>query len=152
MDVYNLLRPCADTRHCDCEAIEQLLLVYTLMENPIQCFRCKGIVDPARLTLSEPQVASVARWCSVFGALYDLWLDSGEYERWAKEQMLRRGGQVNVQGIAAAAALSETLPTYYWWFHETDDPIPTSCPWCGGPVTPAIRHGECQCDSCRIVI
>ena len=151
-DAYERLRPCIDVRRCDCLQIEQLLLVYTLTDNPIQCFRCKGIVDPEIISLSVGQVEAVASWGRVFGALYDLWLASGEYEVWAKEQLLRREGQVNVQGMAARAALSEILPTFYWWFHDSDDPVPTSCPWCGGEVVPATRHGERQCSSCWIVI
>ena len=71
---------------------------------------------------------------------------------WAKEQLLRRGGEVNVTGMATRATISETLPTFYWWFRDTDDPVPTSCPWCGGKVVPATRHGERQYHSCWIVI
>jgi hypothetical protein len=149
---YGLLRPRTDIRHCDCLRVEQLLLVYTLEDNPIQCFRCKGTVDPEAISLSEAQVEAVGSWRRVFGALYDLWLDSGEYEAWAKGQLLRRGGEVNVKGMATRATISETLPTFYWWFRDTDDPVPTSCPWCEGEVVPATRHGEHQCHSCWIVI
>jgi len=134
------------------DEIEQLLLVYTLIDNPIHCFQCKGVVDPKRLALSESQVDAVAGWQRVFAGLYELWLDSGEYEAWAKEQLLRRDGEVNIKGIAASAALSETRPTFYWWFHFDDDPTPASCPWCSRSVTPAVRHGRVQCNSCRIVI
>ena len=152
MEAYERLRPYNDDSACDCTSVEALLLVDILTSNPIRCFDCKGYVDPERISLSEPQVEAVGSWQRVFRALYDLWLDSGEYELWAKQQLLRREGRVNLLGVAAKAALDEIRPTFYWWFHESDDPAPTSCPLCSGVVVPAVRHGLRQCDSCRVMI
>jgi hypothetical protein len=120
--------------------------------NPIHCFKCKGQVDPERLGLTEPEVALVASWDTQFSSLYELWLASGDYEAWAKAQLLLPGGQVNRDGLRAAQALSEKVPTYYWWFHDTDDALPASCPSCGGPLADSTRHGERQCEACRVVI
>jgi len=120
--------------------------------NPIRCFSCKGHVDPVRLELTNAQVEAVAGWDRVFGSLYRLWLDSGEYELWAKSQLLRRDGQVNVMGMDARAALGSVRPTYYWWFHHSDDEEPQSCPWCSGAVRPAERHGLKQCDKCSVIV
>jgi hypothetical protein len=152
MDAYNRLRPCVDFCRCDCQEIYQLLLVYTLLDNPIQCFHCKGIVDPERISLTEAQTELTAAWRSVFSAPYDLWLDSDEYEVWAKTQLMRRNGRVNTLGLETAKALSESLPTYYWWFYDTDDPVPNSCPWCSGPLCTPAKYGVGQCDMCRIVV
>ena len=152
MDAYERLRPIANDSPCDCATVEQLLLVDILSPNPVRCFQCKGYVDPEGLKLSERQVDSVVSWKRVFGALYRLWLDSGEYETWAKQQLLRSDGRVNVLGMAARAALAETRPTFYWWFHDTDDPAVVSCPWCGGAVVSAARHGTNQCNSCCVVV
>lgn len=152
MDAYERLRPYTGDRPCDCGSIESLLLVDIRTANPVRCFKCKGNIDPQRLELTEPQVEAVASWKLVFRSLYDLWLDSGEYEAWAKQQLLRRDGRVNILGMAARAALDSNRPTYYWWFHETDDPYPTSCPWCCGAVVVAAKHGAVQCSTCRIMI
>jgi hypothetical protein len=152
MDAYTRLRPRIDFRACDCQAIHQLLLVYTLVDNPIHCFHCKGIVDPERISLSEQQVELAATWRHVFGALYDLWLDSREYEAWSKAQLLLRNGRVNTLGMETAAALSATIPTYYWWFHDTDDPVPKLCPWCESLLGPPVKPGVGQCEACRVIV
>jgi hypothetical protein len=152
MDAYARLRPYTEDSPCDCATVEQLLLVHILTSNPIRCFQCKGFVDPERLALSESQVEAVASWHSVFGALYALWLDSTDYETWAEEQLLRSRGRVNTAGMAAREALAATLPTFYWWFHNADASVPEKCPWCGGGVSPAVRHGNAQCDSCSIMV
>jgi hypothetical protein len=149
---FNRLRPWTDLELCDCARIDRLLLVYTLTDNPIHCFACKGAVDPETISLSEDQVDIVCRWHSTFRALYDLWLNSGEYETWAKTQLLKPAGEVNVSGLAAAAALSKSIPTYYWWFHEEGDPILHNCPSCSMELGPETGHGHGQCDACQIVV
>ena len=152
MEAYDRLRPYTDDGPCDCASIDQLLLVEILTANPVRCFSCKGYVDPQRIALTGKQVEAVASWERVFSALYNLWLDSGEYEAWAKQQLLRRDGRVNVLGMAARAALAQSRPTFYWWFHDSDDAASTSCPWCDGEIIPAVRHGVSQCNSCWIVV
>ena len=147
---FDALRP-QKLEFCDCPSIERLLLVYTLTDNPIHCFTCKGAVDPETISLTDDQVYRVGSWHQVFRALYHLWLDSGEYEIWAKTQLLNPTGQVNVSGLAVTSMLSELLPTYYWWFYDHDDPIPQSCPSCQRELSPATLHGHGQCDVCQIV-
>jgi len=152
MDAYERLRPYTDDASCDCTSVEQLLLVDIRTANPVRCFSCKGYVDPQTIALAEKQVEAVASWQLVFRALYDLWLDSGEYEAWAKQQLLRREGRVNTLGMAARASLAQTRPTFYWWFHDSDDAVPASCPCCAGTLVPAVRYGTSQCNSCWIMV
>ena len=155
MDDFNYfdrLRPHTKQEFCDCPSIDCLLLVYTLTDNPIHCFACKGVVDPETISLSDEQVYRVATWHHRFRALYDLWLDSGEYEVWAKTQLLNPTGQVNVSGLAVTSMLSELIPTYYWWFYDEEDPVPQGCPSCHRELSAATRHGHVQCDYCKIVI
>lgn len=153
MDEFNYfdsLRP-RKLEYCDCQVLERLLLVYTLTDNPIHCFSCKGAVDPETLSLSGEQVYRIVSWHRQFRALYDLWLDSGEYAAWAKTQLLQPAGQVNVAGLACASMLSELIPTYYWWFHEEGDPVPGNCPACRRALGAATLHGHGECDVCQIV-
>lgn len=152
MDYYERLRTSNDFAACDCASIEKLLLVYTMSANPIHCFTCKGQVDPERLGLTEREVALVEVWDKQFSSLYDLWIASGDLEEWAKAQLLLANGQVNVDGLRATRALSQRVPTYYWWFHDTDDELPASCPSCGGALDDSSRHGERQCEACQIII
>lgn len=148
---FNGLRP-SRLEFCDCHSIERLLLFYTLTDNPIHCFACKWAVDPETLSLSDEQVCRIVAWHRQFRALYDLWLDSGEYEAWAKTQLLQPGGQVNVAVPACASMLSELIPTYYWWFHRDGDPVPGNCPACRRVLGPATLHGHAQSDVCKVVI
>lgn len=152
MNQFDKLRPFVDLQFCDCQELSELLLVHTLTDSPIHCFCCKGLVDPQRLGLSRKQVDLVASWHGQFSALYALWLDSGEYESWAKARLLDAHGQVNRSGRAAAAALTALLPTYYWWFHDEEDSTPRCCPVCSNVLSPPGLHGYGQCDDCQIVI
>jgi len=149
---FKKLRPFVDYERCSCGELRDLLLVYTLTDNPIHCYHCKGVIDPQRLDMSDDQVDSVGQWHRQFRALYDLWLDSGEYEAWAKYQLLAPKGQVNRDGLAVRASLTKLLPTFYWWFHDESDPVPQRCPVCYDALIPATRHGHGECSSCRIVI
>jgi len=152
MDYYARLRPCTDDHQCGCAAVDKLLLVHIMTASPVRCFACKGYVDPERLELTLQQVDAVASWDRVFGALYRLWLDSAEYEVWAKHQLLQSKGRVNVLGMEARDWLAQSRPTLYWWFHDTDDALPVACPWCAGLLSATERHGSRQCNTCSIVV
>ena len=152
MDYYNKLRPWTDIKRCECSNVSRILLVYTLTDNPIHCYECKGELDPERLKLTSKQVDQIASWLSVFSSLYELWLDSGEYEEWAKERLLDKKGQVNIQGISTALELSKKWPSYYWWFYDEDDPQPIFCPNCGGELDGDDKHGHGKCDACHVVV
>jgi len=149
---YEILRPSLEYDTCECESIKGLLVVYTLSSSPIHCSECRGIADAERLVLTPEIVDATFRWQGAFGALYDLWLDSGEYEQWAKERMLDPLGQVNIDGISLAKELTKFLPTRYWWFHDTDDPFPSSCPNCNAALQPAGKFGDFLCTRCPVVI
>lgn len=152
MPNYEKLRPITDDEVCGCANISDLLLVYTLTDNPIHCFKCKGEVDPERLGLSEERVEQVFTWLRKIRALYDLWLDSGEYESWAKSQLIDPSGQVNLEGLSIAANFSQHWATYYWWFHDEEDLVPVACPNCEQPLIPSQRHGHGLCHECHVVI
>lgn len=152
MEYYEKLRPNTDIEYCDCSEISSILLVYTLTDNPIHCYKCKGTIDPEKLKLTSDEVYRIGTWHNVFSSLYLLWLDSGEYEAWAKEQLLNKNGQVNIQGMDVAKILSNRWPTYYWWFYDSDDPIPNKCPNCGAELDDDNRHGHGKCTKCLVVI
>src|SRR5260221_6408584 len=106
MDSYDRLRPHTDDSACDCASIDRLLLVDILTSNPMRCFKCKGYVDPKRIAMTEGQVEAVASWERVFSALYQLWLDSGEYEISGKQQVLLSDVRGNGLGMAAPWAVT----------------------------------------------
>src|SRR5215203_2203489 len=102
MEIYQKLRPWTMVEACECPSVSGLLLVDLLTANPLHCDHCRREVDPERLHLTVRETEFVASWSSVASALYQLWLDSGEYEQYAKLQLLDIEGQVNRDGLALA--------------------------------------------------
>ena len=152
MDKYSRLRPFVESELCACDTITELLLIDLFTANPLHCMVCQHEVALSRLNLSVSLIDEVANWRNVLTSLHRLWLDSGDYEAWAKAQLLDKDGQVNKMGLALAKRLAARYPTWYWWFHDADDGERDSCPNCAGPLDPEVRHGTGKCESCRVVI
>lgn len=150
MDAYEKLRPWTQIEACRCDTVEGLFLVDLLTDNPLHCSNCRREVDPERLQLSVEETEAVAHWFAAASALYRLWLDSGEYEEYAKARLLDPAGQVNRDGLQVAHLLSLRIPTRLWFFHDTDDGELTKCPLCGEPLAQNVKWGTGQCDQCRI--
>jgi hypothetical protein len=150
MDAYQKLRPRTEIEACECSSLSGLLLVDLLTDNALHCEHCRREVDPERLHLTVRETESVANWFSVASALYRLWLDSGQYEQYAKQQLLDIKGQVNRDGLAIAEMLSAKIPAKLWLFYDTDDGIPDACPRCAQPLDTDVKWGTGKCESCRI--
>src|SRR5262245_2928844 len=141
MDAYQRLRPWTGIEACECTRVESLLLVDLLTDNPLHCGFCKREVDPERLQLTDEETDRVASWFSAASALHKLWLDSGEYEAYAKERLVDPKGQVNVKGLELAKMLSAKMPTRLWFFRDADDGAPTDCPVCGLDLDTDVKWG-----------
>ena len=152
MDSYDKLRPWTDIESCECDTISSLLLVDSLTDNPIHCGSCGREVDPERISLTTDETESIARWFSASSALYRLWLDSGEYENYAKERLLDPNGQITVAGRQIAHVLSAKIPTQMWFFYDTEDGEPATCPGCGKTLDTNVNWGTGQCKTCYIHI
>lgn len=129
-----------------------LLLVDLLTDNPLHCDFCLKEVDAERLQLTLVETEAVASWFSAADALYKLWLNSGEYEAYAKNCMLDPTGQVNRDGLALAKMLSSKIPTRLWFFSTTEDgePRPSQCPICLKTLDPDVKWGTGMCEVCLI--
>src|SRR5215510_8847022 len=112
MDTYSKLRPWTQIESCQCATVEGLILVDLLTDNPLHCIVCRNEVDPERLKLSMEETEHVARGFSAAKALYRLWLDSGEYEKYANARMLDPSWQVNRDGLQVAQKLSVRVFRY----------------------------------------
>ena len=152
MNNYHLLRPYTDIEKCACAEITSLVLVDLLSANPIQCMSCRREIDPELLELESQLVNEIHHWFGSIHALYMLWLNSGQYEKYAKKQLLSKSGQVNVKGIELAKKMSAHYPTYFWWFSDTDDGIPDSCPNCSRALNPNVKFGTGKCEQCNVVV
>ena len=152
MNAYDKLRPWTEIESCECAEVSKLFLLDMLTDNPIHCAFCRREVDPERLNLSVEETEAVARWFSVASALYKLWLDSGEYEDYAKSKLVDPDSQVNRHGREVVIKLSQRIPTQLWFFHDTDDGKPTKCPVCKKTLDLDVKWGSGQCDQCGIHI
>jgi hypothetical protein len=149
---YDKLKPFTAIEYCECPQVTELLLVYMHVDNPIYCYQCKKDVNVERLELAQSEVDELASCFSTYGSLYALWMDSGEYEDWAKTKLLDRHGQVNKAGVAIAKSLSQKIPTYYWWFHDADDADPVNCPNCDTALNTDVPNGFGKCERCCVAI
>jgi hypothetical protein len=150
MEAYQRLRPNSIIEACECPSVNGLLLVDLLTDNPLHCDFCRKEVDPERLQLSVEETESIAAWFSAADALFRLWLDSGEYESYAKSCMLDPQGQVNRDGLAIAEMLSKRVPTRWWFFSDTDDGVPIRCPMCSELLDTEVKWGTGRCRTCAI--
>src|SRR3954471_21364918 len=101
---------------CRCTSSTALHLRYEFSEFPLFCADCTGQIFPSALHLTEDLAEQILSWRTVYTARYDLWLDSSDYEMFARSALLDPAGDVNRRGRALAARLSEQRATYYWWF------------------------------------
>lgn len=154
-DPYFKLRPEPPTPKgelCDCENISEIYIAHKLGSNPVYCLRCNGEVIPEKLAFGERLAKAIAFWNSVYGYLYGLWLNSGEYEQWARDRLLDPKGQVNSQGMELAKQLGRIVKAYYLWFYESDETVPKACPICGSEFVEREGSKFLFCESCLLII
>lgn len=157
---YSKLRPPLPTppeEICSCLDSPPIKLMYALGDNPIHCMNCNLEVDPATLDLPADLVEETAYWRWIHGAIYALWLASGEYEEWARMQLSDISNPLNQQGRQIQANLNPIRRCYYWYFQDqsADDFEPlVPCPSCGSQLklyTDGIFEQRI-CDACSIVV
>jgi hypothetical protein len=120
------------THRCCCRSLTTTYLAHVFTENPIHCSSCRGAVSPERIGFDAATADSIARWNTVYGALYELWLDCGKYEMWAESELLRPDSHVNASGLRAREQLSRYIPCRYLWFWQ--ERSPAHCPVCGSSL------------------
>jgi hypothetical protein len=159
IDPYRKLRPPLPTPEediCACADAPPIVLQSHLSENPISCLRCNLEMPPERLGWSKDAVDGLAYWRQFHDCFYLLWLDSREFDGWAKAQLEDAASPVNTRGLALVAKLNAFRRTYYWWFQDNsaDDWEPLSlCPRCGGDfVEWPGRLPRYLCEPCSIAV
>jgi hypothetical protein len=105
-------------------------LLSRLSANPLCCFTCTGEVAPETLGLSDAEQEAIAHWRALHDSVYQLWLDSADYEDWARGELERTDGPVHVRGRAVRAVLSGHVDALYGWFCG-EKASPRACPLCG---------------------
>ena len=148
-DPYLRLRdlPTPPEEICSCADSPPLLLYSNASQNPLHCFACNLSVPPEKILLPVALVDELADWRSFRAAFETLWLDSGEFEDWARELLLDPASPPNTRGLAVAAKLNGHRASYMHWFEDAgaDEPVAlTSCPRCTGPLEPMGRGQACK--------
>lgn len=163
-DPHWKLRPAPATpgdELCPCADAPPILLQPHLSPNPLSCARCNGEVPPERIGFGADLAEALAFWRDFHDCFYRLWLDSGEFEAWAADQLRDPESPVNSRGLALAARVGAFRRCYLWWFQgerEPGDAAPTRCPRCAENVRPLYAGGRPNggslhvCDRCGIAI
>ncbi len=138
--------------HCTCDTLTATYIPQALQYNPTQCLHCEGNVPPDRLELSKQLAHDLATWHTTYNALYQLWMDSGTYERWALQQLLDPKGEVNTEGMELARQLSQHVPCYFGWFTEDKDQLSTACPISSTHTLESPQEGYLLCKTCNILL
>src|SRR5512137_808804 len=92
--------PTPDNELCKCVGNKPIKLICDLGYNPLHCLECNLEIPLKTLILSEELIDAISAWRDVYSALDRLWLDSGEYEGWAKGQLVDISSPVNQRGLA----------------------------------------------------
>jgi hypothetical protein len=154
-DIYNKLRdpgPTPPEEMCNCAELEEIVLIYLLTSNPLTCAKCKKEVEPARLAFSVELVEAVQSWRNFYEAFYFLWLDSAEFEEWARGHLVDPKSVVNQRGLELCHRISAVRECYYWWFDDVDEentsPI-KDCPVCAQKLVSGFDRLVCK--ECKII-
>lgn len=139
---------------CSCEGCPPLLLRSLLGFNPLGCAACNLEVPPERLGISPELAEALAAWRSFHDCFYLLWLDSRDFEDWARNELSNPQSPVNSRGLSLRAQLERVRHAYYLWFQDAGAagfmPL-TSCPACGSRLQEAKLVGS-VCESCGILV
>ncbi len=96
---------------CSCTDAPPLLLRTAFGPCPVACSRCNLELRPETLAPSAELVDNLASWRDFYGAFYALWLDSEEFETWARSQLADPTGPVNVRGLTLRSHLESNSNT-----------------------------------------
>jgi hypothetical protein len=158
-DPYFKLRPAPHPppdELCQCPGPPPIKVMTALSNSPLHCIRCNLEIPPERLAFPGSLVEDIAEWRNVAGAFEHLWLDSREYEAWAKQELETITSAVNQRGLALCNNINAIHPCYYNYFQDqsVDDFLPiTLCPNCGEKLE--VYEGgifrQQICQRCRII-
>ena len=142
--------------YCACATRSAVKVMSDLEHYPICCIDCNLGVDPYALGIPGELIERLLRWQCVHDAIYRLWLDSGEYTLWARDELHEISSPLNRLGLELREELAVDGPVYYWWFQDSSvdgfRPI-KHCPICERELQPYVadRIAQYVCEACRII-
>jgi hypothetical protein len=154
--MYDKLKPEPPTpldEICTCDREHPIALCYALTNNPIRCIECYRELPPERLQPPPEMVEIIAKWRRFYSCFYLLWLDSGEFEDWARQQLLDPKSAANRRSYETCKIVSQLRRCYHWWFQEPEidgyEPL-SYCPKCQAKLTE--KFDRLVCENCQILI
>jgi len=147
--------PTPEEEMCHCKRKGPILLRSALGPFPFYCMECNGEIPIEELQIDDCLAEEVAQWLAVHDSLFYLWLDSDEYEAWAKERLLDVKGKVNVEGLRIAREFDKQRETFFWFFQDTDDEsyvAPKECPFCKKTLKQYGSKNFQICSSCKVAV
>lgn len=151
-------RQSTDADICKCSDMPPVVLQSTMTSNPIACADCNLEVNLSRLHLSDELTSEIRVWQNKFDSLFKLWLDSGDHEQMAFEQLSRADSEVNKMGLTANRKIGQTRESYYWWFVDNSsesDPRLLFCPNCSSDLVTRQNKFNADtriCRQCKIIV
>lgn len=155
-DQYWRLRPpppTPDDELCACTSLTPIVLQPHLSANPLSCACCNLEVPPERIGFDERVADWLAAWRDFHASFYLLWLDSGEFEEWAKGQLSGPTSAVNTRGLELVAQMNVFRRCYLWWFQDegAEDWQPAKeCPRCVGVLQIRFKGERPQCGALAV--
>ena len=155
-DIYSKLKPAPPTPEkeiCSCQSQFPFVLCYSISANPIRCLACNLEVRPENLPFETQLIDEIASWNGFYRCFFDLWLDSGEFESWARQQLLNPQSPANQRAHQLCLQISELRKCYFWWFQDknSDDlNLFATCPRCHCPF--AEKFGRLICEQCSVLV
>ncbi len=92
-----------------------------LFWNPIHCINCNLEISPESINLNQKLIDEIANWAGLYGAIDQLWIDSSEYEAWAKRELTNIKSRINKLGLSVNRSMNKIRKSYYWYFQDESD-------------------------------
>jgi hypothetical protein len=156
MDAYVKLReriPPPPEELCNCSSVVSVMFQPHLTANPLVCSACSGEVPPERISLQPDLAEQIGQWASFQAAFETLWLDSREYEDFARSVLEDFNSPLNQRGYSLSQKLDAHIACRYFLFQDEGRNhyvLLESCPRCQGQLEPTGNWRECR--SCKIVV
>jgi hypothetical protein len=153
-DRYARLRPPPATpadETCHCTGSPALVLQEHLSPNPVVCFDCAREVPPERVGYPPVLAEQIAKWRKFHFCFYYLWLDTAEFEAFARAELEDPRSVVNRRSLALVQAMNAVRRTYLAWFQHigADEVLRiTACPGCARALT--LNQTRWVCERCSI--
>ena len=149
---------------CSCPRSPWMVLYtnYILLEPPLQCGGCGGVVPLYRFPNPAGEHHNVICWQSDYMACDTLQMNCRTGERFGTMEISRHDSSLSIRGRAICTSLSEIsgIPTYYYLYRGSGRTLAAErgrrCPGCGEswllpqPVK-VLDFFDMKCDPCRLV-